>query len=88
MYKFEKYYLSLVLYKLFIITNKLLSHALIRYAVLAVVLIVYITIAASVVVYFFIGVNAFLTIIHLEQFRITEIPLLNSTIDLKSFLKK
>lgn len=88
LYKFEKYYLSLILYKLFIITNKLLSYSLIRYTVIAVVFIVYITITVSIIVYFFIGVDAFLTMIHLEKFRITELPFFSTTIDLKPFLKK
>jgi hypothetical protein len=88
LYNFEKYYLSFVLYKILIFTNKLLSYRIARYVVFGVLFIVFASIALSIVIYFFIGVNAFLSMIHLEQFRIAELPLGSSTIDLKPFYKK
>ncbi len=88
LYQFEKYYLRLVLYKIFLITSKLLSYALVRYLVIAVAFIVWISIVVMIIAYLFIGVNTFLEMIHLERFRIEEVPLFSTTVDLRPFFKK
>ena len=88
LYKFEKYYLSLAIYKVVHIIKKFLSYRLGRYFAIAIWFFTSIMITGFIIAYFFIGVNVFLEKIHLEKYRIEEINFMNSKLDLKPFFKK
>lgn len=89
LYDFEKYYIALAINKIFIFLNKVWSHKILIYLIIAIISIVWMGIVLIGFIYFFIGVNSFLEIIHLEQFRIESFHFLSSSqIDLKPFFKK
>lgn len=85
LYNFEKYYLSLFAFKLFIIFKKVFSYKLAQYVGIFVFYILILSITGIIMVYFFLGFNAFLDKIHLGQYKIMEFPLMQAKVDLKQF---
>jgi hypothetical protein len=88
LYKFEKYYLRLALYKLFLFIDKVFSYKIAQILGIVVGYIVCLSIIGIVFVYFFLGFNSFLDKIHLGQYKIMEFPLMQTKIDLRPFYKK
>lgn len=88
LYNFEKYYLRLALYKIFVFIDKVFSYKLARYFGFFILYITSLSIAGIIMVYFVLGVNRFLDNIHLGQYKIMEFPLMQTKVDLRPFYKK
>ena len=88
LYNFEKYYLYLILYKIYSFLNKLYSNIFGRILIFALVYLIGITIAVMITAYFFIGVNVFLEKVHLKQYRIEKVTFMHETLDLKQFYNR
>jgi len=95
LYEFEKYYLRLTRYKLFVFLSKVLTffekiwkYSLGRIILIFVIYITFITIAGMILVYFFLGVNSVLDRLNLGKYKIMEFPLMQTKVDLKPFYNK
>lgn len=87
LYNFEKYYLRLALYKIFVFLDKVFSYKLARYLGIFIFYIVILSIVGIIFVYFFLGFNLFLDKIHLGQYKIMEFQLMQAKVDLRPFYK-
>jgi len=98
LYEFEKHYLRLGRYKLFMLLVKTVSFfektwqnkigRVILTILLCILALLYICIVFMILIYSVIGFNVFLEKVHLEQYRIEKIPGKNSDLDLRPFFSK
>lgn len=88
LYNFEKYYLSLALGKILDFIEKVFRYKLARELGVAVWFLAILIITIFLITYFFIGVNVLLKKIHLENYRIEKISIMNSTFNLRPYFKK
>ncbi len=88
LYKFEKYYLSLARYKIFLFIKDILDDSAGRTLVIIGGTLAIISLAFFAIIYSFIGVNAFLEKVHLEKYRIEKIPIMKSEFDLRPYFNK
>jgi len=91
LYKFEKYYLHLAIYKTYSFFEKTWKNKIGKVVLtifLCILALLWIFVVFSVLIYSVIGFNVFLEKVHLEQFRIEKIPGKNSDLDLRPFFSK
>lgn len=98
LYNFEKYYLRLARYKLFMLLVKTVSFfkkiwrnkigKVVLTILFYILALLWICVVFSALIYSVIGFNVFLEKVHLEQFRIEKITFNHSTLDLKQFFRK
>ncbi|MDP2637662.1 MAG: hypothetical protein Q8P26_01210 [Candidatus Levybacteria bacterium] len=88
LYNFEKYYLFLAQYKIYLFFKKVWGNIAGRYFLIFIWVMTSVMISGILIAYFFTGVNVFLENVHLEKYRIEEVNFMNSKLDLKQFYNK